>query len=66
MKQTFRGAVLMKNPIVQCQLYFVLGATFANKNSCLVARIVSFDIVKSSNSIFLNPQFFLLTRMFTI
>ena len=56
----------MKNPIVQCQLYFVLGVTFANKNFCLVARIVSFDIVKSSNSIFLNPPFFLFTCMDTI
>ena len=34
------------------------GATFVKKNSCLVARIVSFDIVKSRNSIFLNFVFF--------
>ena len=40
------------------------GATFVKKNSCLVARIVSFDTVKSWNSIFLNLVFFLLTRMF--
>ena len=40
------------------------GATFVKKNSCLVARIVSFDTVKSWNSIFLNSEFFLLTRGF--
>ena len=43
-----------------------VGATFVKKNSCLVARIVLFDTVKSWNSIFLNSEFFLLTRMFTI
>ena len=42
------------------------GATFIKKNSCLVARIVSFDTVKSWNLIFLTTEFFLLTRMFTI
>ena len=36
MKQTFRGAVLIKNPIVQCQ-YALYGG--------LVARTVSFDTV---------------------
>ena len=34
------------------------GAAFVKKNSCLVARIVSFDTVKSQNSIFLKFQFF--------
>ena len=34
------------------------GATFVKKNSCLVAKIVSFDTVKSSNLIFLNSEFF--------
>ena len=33
-------------------------ATFANKN-CLAARIVSFDTVKSWNSILLNLEIFL-------
>ena len=33
------------------------GATFVKKNSFLVARIVSFDSVKSWNSIFLNSEF---------
>ena len=42
-----------------------MGTTFVKKNSCLVARIVSFDTVKLWNSIFLNSKFFLLTRMFT-
>ena len=42
------------------------GATFVKKNSCLVAKIVSFDTVKSCNSMFLNSEFFLLTLMFTI
>ena len=37
----------MKTPIVQCQLGFLLGATFVKKISCLVARIFSFDTVKS-------------------
>ena len=37
----------MKNPIIQCQLCFVRGPTFVKKNSCLVARKVSFDTVKS-------------------
>ena len=41
-------------------------ATFVKKNFCLVARIVSFDTAKSGNSMFLNSEFFLLTRMFTI
>ena len=34
------------------------GAPFVKKNSYLVARIVSFDSVKSWNSIFLNSEFF--------
>ena len=34
------------------------GATFVTKNSCLVSRIVSFDTVKSWNSIFLNLRIF--------
>ena len=42
------------------------GATFVKKNSCLVARIVSFDTVKPWNSIFFSSEFFLSTRMFTI
>ena len=46
MKKTFREAVLMKNPIVQCGVMLCMGATFAKKNSCLVARIISFDTVK--------------------
>ena len=46
--------------------YLCEEATFLKKNSCLVARIVSFDTVKSWNSIFWNSEFFLLTRMFTI
>ena len=41
-------------------------ATFVKKNFCLVARIVSSDTAKSGNSMFLNSEFFLLTRMFTI
>ena len=45
--------------------YLCEEATFLKKNSCLVARIVSFDTVKSWNSIFWNSEFFLLTRMFT-
>ena len=45
MKQTFRATILTKIPIVQCQLRFVRGAIFVKKNSCLVARIVSFDTV---------------------
>ena len=44
MKKKFLGAVLIKNPILQCQLCFVR-ATFVKKNSCLVARIVSFETV---------------------
>ena len=39
-----RGAVLIKNPIVQCQLCSVR-ATFVKKNSCLVARIVPYYTV---------------------
>ena len=42
MNKTFRGAVLIKNSIVKCQLCFVRGLS---KNSCLVTGIVSFDIV---------------------
>ena len=37
---------------------FCTGATFVRKNSCLVAKIVSFDTVKSWNSIFLNSEMF--------
>ena len=47
------------------------GATFVKKNSCLVARIVSFDTVKWCNSIFLkldsfsfNSYVYYLTRRF--
>ena len=40
------------------------GATFVKKNSCLVAGIVSFDIVKSWNSILFNSEFFLLTHIY--
>ena len=42
MNKTFRGAVLIKNSVVKCQLCFVRGLS---KNSCLVAGIVSFHIV---------------------
>ena len=57
----------MKNPIAHTMsVMLCTGATFVKKNSFLVARIVSFDTVKSWNSIFLNSEFFLLTRMFTI
>ena len=46
MKQTFWGAVLIKNLLVQYQLCFLCaGATFVKKNSCLVGRIVSFYTV---------------------
>ena len=41
------------------------GISFVKKNSCLVARIVSLDTVKSWSSKFLNSEFLLLTRMFT-
>ena len=37
----------MKTPIVQCQLCFALRATFVKKNSCLVAKILSFDTAES-------------------
>ena len=38
----------MKNPIAHTMsLMLCTGATFVKKNSCLVARIVSFDTVKS-------------------
>ena len=45
------------------------GATFVKKSSCLVARIVSFDTVKSWNSIFFrifsfNSYIYYLTRGF--
>ena len=39
------GAVLIKNPVVQCQLCFVRGTTFVKKNSCLVARMVPYYTV---------------------
>ena len=45
MKKTFRGAVLIKNPIVQCQLSFVRGLLLQRKTPVLVGRIVSFDTV---------------------
>ena len=43
MKQTFRRAALIKNPIMQCQLCFARELLFLKKNPCIVARIVSFD-----------------------
>ena len=36
----------MKNAIVQMSVMLCMGDTFVKKNSCLVARIVSFDTVK--------------------
>ena len=49
------------------------GATFVKKDSCLVTRIVSFDNLKSWNSIFLNSEIFsfnsyvyYLTRAFSL
>ena len=36
----------MKHPIVHAS-YALCAATFLKKNSCLIARIVSFDTVKS-------------------
>ena len=48
----------MENPIVECQLCFVRGTNCVKKNSCLIPGIVSFDPVKSWNSIFLNSDFF--------
>ena len=61
MKQTFRGAVLMKKPNSAMSAILCTGPTFVKKNFCLVAKIVSFDTVKLSNLIFLNSELFLLT-----
>ena len=54
----------MQNPIVHVS-YAFYAATFLKKNSYLVARILSFNTVKSLNSIFLDSEFFLSTLMFT-
>ena len=41
-----KGAVFTKNPITQIiSVMFCMGATFVNKNSCLIARIVPFDTI---------------------
>ena len=40
----------MKNPIVCQSVMLCTGCTFVKKNSCLVAKIVSFDTVKSRKS----------------
>ena len=40
-----KGSSIIKNPIAKCPLCSVRGATFVKKNSCLVARIISFDTV---------------------
>ena len=51
-----------KMSVILCKaalLYFV-------KKNYLVARIVSFNTVKSWSSIFLNSEFCILTQMFTI
>ena len=45
MKETFRGAVLIKKPNRAMPVMLCTGATFLKKNSSLVARIVSFDTV---------------------
>ena len=60
------GSSINEKPNSTMSVMLCTGATFVKKNSCLVARIVSFDTVKSWNSIFLNSEFFLLTRMLTI
>ena len=49
---------MIKHELCLCSVLLCSGATFVKKNSCLVARIVSFDTVKSRNSIFLNWEFF--------
>ena len=60
------GSSINEKPNSTMSVMLCTGATSVKKNSCLVTRIVSFDTVKSWNSIFLNSELFLLTRMFTI
>ena len=42
----FPGSSINEKRVVQCQPWFVRGTTFVKKNSCLVARTVSFDTVR--------------------
>ena len=41
------GSSINQKPNSTMSVMFCTGATFVKKNSCLVARIVSFDTVKS-------------------
>ena len=52
------GSSINGKPNSTMSIMLCTWAAFVKKNSCLVARIVSFDIVKSLNSIFLNLNFF--------
>ena len=52
------GSSVNEKPNSAMSTMLCTGATFVKKNSCLVAKIVSFDTVKSSNLIFLNSEFF--------
>ena len=45
MKQTFKGSSNNQKPNGTMSVMLCTGATFVKKNSCLVARIVSFDTV---------------------
>ena len=45
MKQTFKGSSNNQKPNGTMSVMLCTGASFVKKNSCLVARIVSFDTV---------------------
>ena len=60
------GSSINEKPNSTMSAMLCTWSTFVKKNSCLAVKTISFDTVKSWNSISLNSEFFLLTRMFTI